>query len=121
MAKIIEAYNLNRDNYPEKLITVSIGIEMANKITRALNNDESDVYYKVVDDDYNLNLESKQDVTGETRPIDFIERQYGLKVFYNDYNLDLDKEMLLSKKKTELEYLKQLVEEALLQINKNKE
>jgi len=81
--KVVQVDGLNRDYQPEKLVTVSISEIEAVIIVEALNSTIpfGDIYYKMVPDDYKLNLQSMYDVTDEEIPMTFYENQFGLDAF----------------------------------------
>ncbi len=79
--KVIAMDNLNRDYYPERLITVSISEDEAKRVAEVLNSIHSSEYYSVVEDDYTLDLQSMYDVVQDKTPDNFYIEQYGLKAF----------------------------------------
>ncbi|MEM1167528.1 MAG: hypothetical protein AAGJ08_00155 [Cyanobacteria bacterium P01_H01_bin.35] len=63
--KVIGVDNFDRDYVPEKQITLSLSEETAKAIADLLNKGGGDIYYRVVDDDYELNYDDMHDVVGE--------------------------------------------------------
>ena len=79
MAKVIATDRLNRDYQPEQLIKVSISNTIATLIANSLNYRDSELFYKVVEDDYVLDLQSMYDAVNKEAPDSFYVKQYGLK------------------------------------------
>lgn len=63
---VIARDSLNRDYHPEKLITVGISQSQAELIAYILNIQNDGYFYVVVEDEYQLDLQSMLDVINAT-------------------------------------------------------
>jgi len=84
--KVIEIDNLNRGYFPERLITVSLSKTMATAIANELNSKAQLKYYKIVEDNYSLDLQSLYDVSYIIKPSNFDRIQLGADALLLDTN-----------------------------------